>query len=58
VKNQNATASGVAVKTKLKAGKLAANENPTAASGVAVKTKLKAGKLAANENSTAARAER
>lgn len=43
------------IKTKLKAGKLAGNENQSAASGLGVKTKLKAGKITYNENPTAAR---
>jgi len=43
------------LKTKVKAGRLAGNENPTAVSGVVVKTKLKVGKLAGNENVTAVR---
>jgi hypothetical protein len=43
------------VKTDVKGGKIAGNENPTVVSGVVVKTKLKAGRLAGNENPTAVR---
>lgn len=39
---------GLAVRTNLKAGKLAANHNQT--KGLVVRTSLKAGKLSANHN--------
>ena len=41
-------------KTKVRAGRLAANHNETVARGLRVTTKVKAGKLSANHNESIA----